>query len=62
MANKKQIAQKTSANRAFVSPEFRKEPDVGKLVRAAITVAEKMPKEHAGKQAQPKAGKGDAVP
>ena len=62
MADKKQTEHIIPVNKVFVSPEFRKEPDVGKLVRAAITVVEKMPKECTDKQVQPKVGKGDAVP
>jgi hypothetical protein len=50
MADKKKLRHSASSRNIQVTPKFRKEPDIGKLVRALISIAEKMAKEHDQKQ------------
>jgi hypothetical protein len=45
MATKKQVKRRTSSGCIRVTPEFRKEPDMEKMVRALIAIAEKMARE-----------------
>ena len=45
MTDKKLSGRSASTNSVHVVPEFRKEPDVEKLVRATISIAENTAKE-----------------
>ena len=51
MSNKydvKRIRHPTQAHKVRVTPEFRKEPDIEKMVHALIAIAEKMASEKHG--------------
>ena len=53
-----------ASRNVFVTPEFRKEPDIEKLVRAFISVAKGLAEKKAAEEqaAGGNGGKGDGVP
>ena len=58
MSNVKQKRGRTSASRNVrVTPEFKEKPDIEKLARALLTVAQKM-----AEQERVEGSKGDGVP
>ena len=50
MQAKKRIGRPIESRTVRVTPEFRKEPDVAKMVHALIAIAEKMVQEKTKKQ------------